>query len=165
MFGTLFSALFLTFSAQAQEPAQKEAKAAWSAEVKSEFIKSCASERPPHIEASVMNNICTCTLNRLEKSHTPSELNSSEGRKKSEEALLSCAVGSKGAWSDIIKNQFMSSCVASKPESLTEENMKKICSCSLNMLESNYAPQEQETEAAIKFFEQAASLCANQLNK
>lgn len=165
MFSTLFSVLFFAF-AQAQEPATASSnigtKGAWGEAVKLEFLQSCNGARPPQIEASIMSSICMCSLNKLQVLYAPSELGTPEANKKAEEIGASCAMGSKGAWSDLIKSQFMYGCETAKPEGITAAAMKNICACSLTMIESNYGPQELETEAAVKFSEQAGELCAKQ---
>ena len=170
---SLFSSLvFLGISASfAQDPETPAAvpsvsttgtKGAWAAEMKTEFLKSCNSEKPPSISASVMNEICTCSLTRLEVLYAPTELGTPEANKQAEQIGASCAMGSKGAWSDLIKKQFMNGCEGSKPEEITAAAMKNICSCSMSMIETKYAPEELQTPEASTFSEKAGEVCAKQ---
>ena len=141
-------------------------KGAWADSMEAEFLKSCNSGRPQAISAPVMKNICSCSLNKLEKLYAPQELGTPEAIKKTEEAGASCAMGSKGAWSDLIKQQFMQGCEASKPEGITAPAMKNICSCSMGMIEGKFSPEQLQTQEAVAFSEKAGEVCATQeLNK
>ena len=168
------SFLFLGSSAQAEKPLAETApaaeatntavgeKGAWADSMKVEFLKSCNAGRPESISAPVMNNICTCSLNKLEKLYAPQDLGTPEAIKKAEEAGASCAMGSKGAWSDLIKQQFMKGCESSKPEGITAPAMKNICSCSMTMIEGKYSPDQLQTKEAVAFSEKAGEVCATQ---
>jgi hypothetical protein len=173
MFSSFFSSLVFwgmssSFAQEPQPPTEAAAvsttgtKGAWADEMKDEFIKSCNSEKPPSISAAVMNQICTCSLSRLEVLYAPTELGTPEANKQAEQIGASCAMGSKGAWSDLIKNQFMTGCEGSKPEGITAAAMKNICSCSMSMIETKYAPEELQTPEASSFSEKAGEVCAQQ---
>jgi hypothetical protein len=172
---SIFSSLFFLgmSSAFAEEPTPAPSpekttgtKGAWADEMKVEFLKSCNSAKPKSIESSVMNSICTCSLNRLEAMYAPTELGTPEANKKAETIGASCAMGSKGAWSNLIKTQFMTGCEGSKPEGITAPAMKTICSCSMSMIETKYAPEELQTAGANDFSEKVSEVCAKQeLNK
>ena len=141
-------------------------KGAWAESVKTEFLASCNSSRPETVSPPTMNDICTCSLNTLEKLYAPQDIGTPEVVQKSGEIVGSCAVGTKGAWSSLFKNQFMQGCEASKPEGITAPAMKNICSCSMGMLEVKYKPQELDKKEATSFSEQAVEVCAKQeLNK
>ena len=173
-FSLCFSFLIFGSSAQAEDPPAEAApaateasnaigeKGAWADSMKVEFLKSCNAGRPESISAPVMNNICTCSLNKLEKIYAPQELGTPEAIKKAEEAGASCAMGSKGAWSDLIKQQFMQGCESSKPEGITAPAMKNICSCSMTMIEGKYGPEELQSKEATDFSAKAGEVCATQ---
>lgn len=174
------SFLFLGSSAQADIPPPKEPpapveaktnkdvgeKGAWAESVKTEFLVSCNSSRPETISASFMNTICTCSMEKLETLYAPQDLGTPEVNEKSKEIVGTCAVGTKGAWSTLFKQQFIQGCEASKPEGITAPAMKNICSCSMGMLEVKYKPDELEKKDAVSFSAQAVEVCAKQeLNK
>lgn len=175
----LSSLLFLTSVARAEDPPADSSageaitttssigeKGAWADSMKTEFLQSCNSGRPASISTSVMNKICTCSLNRLEQLYAPQDLGSPEAIKKSEETGASCAMGSKGAWSDLIKQQFMNSCEGSKPEGIDAPAMKNICGCSMSMIETKYGPEEMQKPEVSSFSTKALDICAKQeLNK
>ena len=174
----LSSFLFLTSVARAEDPPADSSageivtstsvgeKGAWAESMKTEFLQSCNSARPQTITVSVMNDICTCSLNRLEKIYSPQDLGSPEAIKKAEETGASCAMGSKGAWSNLIKQQFMFGCESSKPEQIEAPAMKNICACSMSMIENKYGPEELQKAEAVSFSEKAGEVCATQeLNK
>ena len=54
----------------------------------------------------------------------------------------------------------MTACVAESGDVFTKEQMTKVCSCSMNKIEAEYAPEDITSAAAIKFSEQAGASCA-----
>ena len=134
-------------------------KGAWADSMKAEFLNSCNAGRPESIAAPVMNSICSCSLNKLEKLYAPQDLGTPEAIKKAEETGASCAMGTKGAWSSFIKKQFMSGCVGSKPDTISAEAMNNICSCSMTLIEGKYSPDQLNTPEANKYSEEVGVTC------
>ena len=68
--------------------------------------------------------------------------------------------GVKGDWASELESEFMKSCVAERGEIFTKEQMTKLCSCSMNKIEAEYAPEDLTKPEAIKFSEKAGASCA-----
>lgn len=72
----------------------------------------------------------------------------------------SSIVGTKGNWSQFIKDNFMNGCMAERPDELTEEMMRMMCQCSMDRIEARYAPEELETAEAQQFAGEVGQECA-----
>ena len=68
--------------------------------------------------------------------------------------------GTKGAWDDSIKKEFMGACTKGRVDPITPVQMKNICQCSLDILEAKYAPSDLKSKEALKSAEKAGADCA-----
>ena len=157
----LLSTLFLSNSF-AQEG---EAVLKWTTSEKTSFIENCNSGRPNHISEKEMNGICSCTQSELEKRFKPSELTTPEAQTYSNKVIETCALGTKGAWSSMLKNQFLNGCSSNPKKGIDIVQLKEICSCSLKMLEVRFSPTELQTPASQEFSVNAAKTCQDQVLK
>ena len=177
-----FSFLLLASSARAEDPPADETAGstesvgktktskvgAWLEESKSAFVNDCSSNRPETIDETTMRKVCSCTLNKLEQLYLPKEITSPEAQKKSNSFISTCYYGRKGSWSQSFKAEFTASvftdCMGSRPENVAENSMRNICSCSINMIEGKYSPQEilAGVDGFSDFAGKAKETCAKQ---
>ena len=150
---------FFTTAAFAQDSSQD----AWSDDIRNIFLNSCNEGRPQNISKEDMSAICSCSLKKIEAKYTPTQLQSPEAQKYSEQVGAICAVGSKGNWTNLIKDQFMGACVSKKEENVTKQQQQAICKCSLNLLEAKYDPMQLNTKEAQDFAVNAGETCAKQV--
>ena len=181
-FSLCFSFFIFGSSAKAQDLPAEETPAAtesaektkaskvgaWLEESRASFIKTCSGNRPENIDEATMKKVCSCTLDKLEQLYLPKEIDSPEAQQKSNSFISTCYYGSKGAWSQTFKANFTASvftqCMDSRPESIAENSMRNICSCSINMIESKYSPQSimAGAEGFSDFATKAKEICAKQ---
>ena len=159
------SLLFFAFSTSwAQEPeATKTEPKAWTEAEKSTFVNSCNSGRPDHISEKEMNRICSCTQSKLSVRFSPAQLETTEAQQYSNQVIAECALGSKGKWSATLKSQFLNGCTGNVKSGINTEQLKEICSCSLNLLEARFDPSELEGPAVQDFSANVAKTCQEQV--
>lgn len=144
-------------------PALAQDGGTWTPEIKKVFLDSCNQGRPKEISKEDMSAICSCSLTKLEAKYTPAQLQDPEAQKYIEQVGAVCAVGSKGNWTNLIKDQFMTACVSKKEDNVTSDQQNAICKCSLNLIEAKYDPMKLSTEEAQTFAQGAGETCAKQI--
>jgi len=154
--------------APAPAPTKQSQKGAWLAKSKSLFISNCASSNTK-VDKEAMKIACTCVQKKVEPDYIPSDLQTPEGKKVLSSSLKTCIaenkaniMGVQGAWAKVVKKQWMKNCESSRPKQVTAEVMKKTCSCTLNLLELKYDPNNQNSPEATKFAEEKIVSCYQQ---
>ena len=150
-------------------PQKQSQKGAWLPKTKTLFVSNCTSSNKS-VDKDIMKIACTCVQKKVEPNYLPADLQTPEGEKVLSDNLKTCItenkeniMGVQGAWARVVKKQWMKNCEGSKPEGVTADVMKKTCSCTLNLLEAKFDPNNQNTPEATKFAEDKIVSCYQQV--
>ena len=143
--------------------AQETVQPGWDREIQSVFLDSCNQGRAPEISEADMKAICSCSLEKIKARYSPSQLSSVPAQEYIAQTGAICAVGSKGNWTKLVKDQFLSACTSNPDPTVTTAQQKKICDCSLDLLEAKYDPLDLGSPEATQFAESAGAVCRKQV--
>lgn len=129
----------------------------WTRNIKKQFLSSCTTSIPAGVSSSEMQEICQCSMDKLEELFTPEQLNSPDVLEYARSIGKMCAGGERGAWNTPFKEYFMNSCL----QGMKDANRRGSCQCIMKKLEVRFDPIDLDSSEAEFFTSQIMESCVS----